>query len=70
MIRKIAVAAMLMLGGCAHIGVQPWQRDSLARQSMQPANEGTVGSYHDHIYFSKEGATGGRSADGGGCGCN
>ena len=71
MIRILALAlGLAMLGGCAHVGVKPWQRDILARAPMQPDNEGNVGGYHDHIYFSKEGATGGRSSDGGGCGCN
>jgi len=71
MIRTICMGAVLaLLGGCAHVGVKPWQRDSLARAAMQPDNEGNISGYHDHIYFSKEGATGGRSSDGGGCGCN
>jgi len=71
MIRKTGLALCLtLLGGCAHIGVKPWQRDILARNVMSPDSEGNIGGYHDHIYFSKEGATGGRSADGGGCGCN
>jgi hypothetical protein len=71
MIRKIGLmAALCLLGGCAHIGVKPWQRDLLARNVMQPDSDGNITGYHDHIYFSKEGSTGGRSADGGGCGCN
>lgn len=71
MIRKIGLAlGLTLLGGCAHIGVKPWQRDILARNSMAPDSDGNISGYRDHIYFSKEGATGGRSSDGGGCGCN
>jgi len=58
------------LGGCAHIGAQPWQRDVLARQSMQLAREPGILAFQEHTYFSKEAASGGRSFDGGGCGCN
>ncbi|MDF0544895.1 DUF4266 domain-containing protein [Sphingobium sp. H39-3-25] len=56
------------LSGCAT--VQPWQRDITARRSMQLSNNPMIASAHDHIYFSKEASTGGRSFDGGGCGCN
>jgi len=71
MIRKLVLAlGLTMLGGCAQVGVKPWQRDILARNSMALDSDGNIGGYHDHIYFSKEGATGGRSASGGGCGCN
>lgn len=65
----IATTALL-LGGCSHIGAQPWQRDVLARKSMQLAREPAVLSFDEHTYFSKEAASGGRSFDGGGCGCN
>jgi hypothetical protein len=71
MTRKIFLAlGLTLLGGCAQIGVKPWQRDQLARNVMMPDSEGNLSGYHDHIYFSKEGATGGHSASGGGCGCN
>lgn len=71
MIRKIGVMlALMVLAGCAHVGVKPWQRDVLARNVMQMDSEGNVSGYRDHVYFSKEAAAGGRSADGGGCGCN
>lgn len=66
----IVIAAATLLGGCAHMGVQPWQRDVLARKSMQLAPEPAVLGFEEHTYFSKEAASGGRSFDGGGCGCN
>jgi hypothetical protein len=68
--RLAAVAAcLLLLGGCA-VGVKPWQHDVLARKSMQLNRNPNVTAYNDHIYFSKEAASGGRTYDGGGCGCN
>ena len=71
MIRKVILAlGLTFLGGCAHVGVKPWQRDILARNAMALDSEGNLSGYHDHIYFSKEGSTGGRNASGGGCGCN
>ncbi len=71
-LREAALVAMvgLGLGGCTHLGAQPWERDVLARKSMQLNTEPSITGFHEHIYFSKEGAAGGRSFDGGGCGCN
>ncbi|MEO0032571.1 MAG: hypothetical protein RIS94_2329 [Pseudomonadota bacterium] len=70
-ILRLAVACpALLLAGCAHIGADPWQRDVLARKSMQLAREPAILSFDEHTYFSKEAASGGRSFDGGGCGCN
>jgi len=50
--------------------VKPWQKGILAKPEM--ALEGSsIDTYvNDHIYFSKEGSTGGTSVGGGGCGCN
>ena len=75
MIGKTARAAALlacasaMISGCA-IGAKPWDRDLLARQGMQLNTHPNITAYQDHVYFSKEGSSGGRSFDGGGCGCN
>ena len=72
--RLIALAASLgALSGCAplaSLGVQPWERDLLAKPSMQLPGAGLDTSADDHIYFSKEAASGGRGFGGGGCGCN
>ena len=64
------IAGLSLLAGCAGIGVKPWQREKLARNSMQLNPDPTVTAFREHVYFSKEGASGGRSFDGGGCGCN
>lgn len=42
----------------------------MARKSMQLDAEPNITAFHEHIYFSKEGSSGGRTFDGGGCGCN
>ncbi|MFQ3219868.1 MAG: hypothetical protein ACJAUL_001524 [Paraglaciecola sp.] len=70
-IAKIAfIMALLPLGGCANLGVKPWERNLLATQAMALNSEGVDLGLDDHIYFSKEAASGGRSFAGGGCGCN
>jgi hypothetical protein len=62
--------AAATLGSCTSMGAKPWDRDLLARQSMQLDTHPLITAIDTHIYFSKEGASGGRSFDGGGCGCN
>lgn len=66
----VLLLVMGMLGGCTNLGVKPWERDLLAQQKMQLINEPVEAGLDDHIYFSKEGSSGGRSFGGGGCGCN
>lgn len=65
-----ALAALLALSGCAHLGVEPWQRDVLARREMSLDSNPLDAAIDDHIYFSKEASSGGRGFGGGGCGCN
>ena len=60
----------IIMSGCASVGVQPWERDLMAKREMQPITHPLVAGVDDHIYFSKEASTGGKSANGGGCGCN
>lgn len=64
------VLAMTMLAGCTHMGVEPWQRDVLARPEMRFDADHVSRAFDDHIYFSKEASSGGRGFGGGGCGCN
>ena len=42
----------------------------LAKDEMALGAEGIDLGLDDHIYFSKEATSGGRSFAGGGCGCN
>ena len=59
-------AAAALTAGCT--GVEPWERDLHARADMKAdAHDAAI---DDHIYFSKEASSGGRSFAGGGCGCN
>ncbi|MFC6440261.1 DUF4266 domain-containing protein [Bowmanella sp. JS7-9] len=70
-LQKLALALLIaQLGGCASLGVQPWERDLLAKDEMALDAEGVDIGLDDHIYFSKEATSGGRSFAGGGCGCN
>jgi hypothetical protein len=59
-----------VVSGCGSIGVKPWQRDVLAREEMQLDSDPLDKAIDDHMYFSKEASSGGRSYAGGGCGCN
>lgn len=56
--------------GCSSMGVEPWERDVLAREDMQLTTDPIEAATDDHIYFSKEASSGGRGFGGGGCGCN
>ncbi|HTU67662.1 MAG TPA: DUF4266 domain-containing protein [Steroidobacteraceae bacterium] len=66
----LALLAASLLAGCANVGVKPWERDVLARDDMQLDSNALDAAIDDHIYFSKEGTSGGRGFGGGGCGCN
>jgi len=70
--KKIITLALLasLVGGCSSLGVKPWERDLLAKKQMQPDAYPVDAGLDDHIYFSKEAASGGRGFGGGGCGCN
>jgi hypothetical protein len=52
------------------VRVQPWQRATLADVTMNPARDPLKTAMAEHIYFSRESATGGRGVGGSGCGCN
>ncbi len=60
----------LSVAGCSSMGVEPWERDLLAQDSMQLVPDYMDNYFDEHIYFSKEASTGGQGVGGGGCGCN
>jgi len=67
------IASLLAMGtisGCSSMGVEPWERDVLAKEEMQLTSDPVEAALDDHIYFSKEASSGGRGFGGGGCGCN
>ena len=68
--RIILILATLTLGACSSMGVEPWERDVLAKEEMQLVSDPIEAATDDHIYFSKEASSGGRGFGGGGCGCN
>lgn len=60
----------LFVSGCSSLGVEPWERDLLAKKEMSLNASPIEGALDDHIYFSKEASSGGKGFGGGGCGCN
>ena len=66
----IGFVALISITGCTSLGVEPWDRDILARDEMQLVTDPIEAATDDHIYFSKEASSGGRGFGGGGCGCN
>jgi len=66
----LAMFAVAGLSGCATMGPQVWERDVLSKPEMQMDGAVQDRAIDDHIYFSKEASSGGRSFGGGGCGCN
>lgn len=69
----LSVAVGLFLSGCAStelVRVKPWQRATLAEYSMRPDRDPLNTAMAEHVYFSRETASGGRGVGGSGCGCN
>jgi len=69
-VRSAILAAVAICAGCSSLGVEPWDRDVLAKDEMQLTTDAIEAATDDHIYFSKEASSGGRGFGGGGCGCN
>jgi len=69
---KLTVLAVIIanLSACSSLGVEPWERDLLAKKEMALTSSPIDAALDDHIYFSKEASSGGKSFGGGGCGCN
>jgi len=65
---------LLLLGvaglasGCKH--VSPWERGALADHVMRGDRDPVGLAMAEHMWFSREAASGGRGVGGGGCGCN
>lgn len=56
------------LHGCA--SVQAWEKGNLAKPAMTFGSDPLDDRYTQHVYTSKENASGGYGVGGGGCGCN
>ncbi|KAB2662626.1 MAG: DUF4266 domain-containing protein [Verrucomicrobia bacterium] len=50
--------------------VKPWQRATLGDELMRPGRDPLGLAFSEHVWFSREAASGGRGVGGGGCGCN
>ena len=73
--RILRVCCLLLLGGAMFLStgcdtVQPWQRKTLADYTMRADRDPLTDGIYDHIFFSREMASGGKGVGGGGCGCN
>lgn len=68
--KRLIIFSAVFLSACAFEPVQPWDRDLLAEDKMQLVPHPVNAFIAEHIYFSKEAATGGQGVGGGGCGCN
>jgi hypothetical protein len=65
----LLASVLLIVGnGCAN--VKPWQRGTLADYTMRADRDPLGIAQAEHIWFSREEASGGRGVGGGGCGCN
>jgi hypothetical protein len=65
-----ALSALVLASGCTSLGVKAFDRDLLARDEMRLDANPVDAAIDEHMYFSKEASSGGRSYAGGGCGCN
>ena len=69
----LGLAGLAAGSGCTTaklVPVQPWQRGTLADFTMDPGRDPLASANSEHVYFSRESATGGRGVGGSGCGCN
>ncbi|NTU68983.1 MAG: DUF4266 domain-containing protein [Chlorobiaceae bacterium] len=64
------LTAASIFGCSAATTVQPWEKQNLARPEMTFDYDPLDTRYTEHIYSSKEAASGGAGVGGGGCGCN
>jgi hypothetical protein len=66
-------AAAALTAGCSSLSpvrVRPWERATLADTLMNPDRDPLGTAMTEHVYFSREAASGGRGVGGSGCGCN
>ncbi len=60
-----------VLPGCSVLTPpQAWEKGNLAKPEMAMGGDALEQRYQQHIYTSKEAASGGYGVGGGGCGCN
>ena len=64
----LGLAVLALTTGCQN--VKPWQRGTLADVTMRPDRDPIGTAMDEHVFFSREAASGGSGVGGGGCGCN
>jgi Domain of unknown function (DUF4266) len=70
-ISLFAIVITTLMSGCSSITpVNAWEKADLAKPEMTFEADVLDAKFTDHIYFSREAATGGSGVGGGGCGCN
>ena len=67
-ILAIGVLPLCLAAGCT--GVKPWERGALGTYTMRSDRDPLDNTFREHVYFTREAATGGTGVGGGGCGCN
>lgn len=66
----VLITGFILLGGLTGcVGVRPWEREILADETMRFDADSLEAGWHLHIQEVTEGARGGHSGTGGGCGC-
>ena len=65
-----AISTVLLAACGALTPVQPWEKGVLARPDMGFEGDALEAKFLEHVYSSKESASGGTGVGGGGCGCN
>jgi hypothetical protein len=69
MMKRLATLLFVLAAtGCTN--VKPWQRSTLAEYVMRADRDPLAEKDAEHLFFSREAASGGRGVGGGGCGCN
>ena len=64
------VLAVVGIAGCAMQPPQAFEKGNLAKREMTFGSDPLEDAFNQHVYFSKEAASGGTGVGGGGCGCN
>ena len=65
------LAGVAALAACAGWGqVEAWEKGNLAKPAMRLDADPLDARFTQHVYTSKEAASGGAGVGGGGCGCN
>jgi hypothetical protein len=70
---SLSLLAPLCLSACAFSPIKPvqaWEKGILAKPEMSFDADRLDSLLAEHIYTSKEAASGGNGVGGGGCGCN